>query len=100
MGAGGILGRRLVGELARRGHDVRAATTREGAPGRLASIRYIRVDLLTGAGLEEACEGVESIVHSATAPTRAGEVDLGGLRGWSKLPPGLMWSIRASLGAT
>ena len=59
---------------------MRAATTRAGAPGRLASIRYIRVDLLTGAGLEEACEGVESIVHSATAPTRAGEVDLGGLR--------------------
>jgi uncharacterized protein YbjT (DUF2867 family) len=66
--------------LARRGHDVVAATTREGAPGRLATIRYVRIDLVTGAGLEEASQAVETIIHSATAPTRAREVDLGGLR--------------------
>jgi uncharacterized protein YbjT (DUF2867 family) len=79
-GAGGILGRRLVGELARRGHDVIAATTREGAPEKLATIRYVRIDLITGEGVEKATEGVGAIIHSATAPTRVNEVDLGGLR--------------------
>ena len=34
---------------------------------------------MTGVGLEEASRGVDSIIHSATAPTRAREVDLGGL---------------------
>lgn len=79
-GAGGTLGRRLVGELARRGHEVVAATTREGAPDRLATIRYVRIDLTTGSGLEQATENVDTVVHSATGPARAREVDLGGLR--------------------
>ncbi len=78
-GAGGTLGRRLVGELARRGHHVVAATTRDGAPKKLATIQYVRIDLATGAGLSEATEGVGSIVHSASSTPRARDVDLGGL---------------------
>lgn len=78
-GAGGTLGRRLVGELARRGHTVVAATTREGAPKQLASISYVRVDLVTGAGLDEATKDVGTMIHSASNTARAREVDLGGL---------------------
>lgn len=78
-GAGGTLGRRLVGELARRGHTVVAATTREGAPKNLGTIRYVRIDLATGAGLEDAVAGVTAIVHSASSSPRAREVDLDGL---------------------
>ena len=43
-------------------------------------IRYVRVDLATGAGVGGAIEGADSIIHSATAATQAAEVDLGGLR--------------------
>lgn len=86
-GAGGTLGRRLVGELARRGHAVLAATTREGAPTKLGTIRYVRVDLATGAGLDEATEGVAAIVHSASSTPRAREVDLGGLLRLVKAAP-------------
>ena len=42
---------------------------------------------MTGAGLDEASEGVESIVHSATAPTQARDVDLGGLRRLMEIAP-------------
>ena len=86
-GAGGTLGRRLVGELARRGHDVVAATTREGAPKKLATIQYVRIDLATGIGLEEATDGVGAIIHSASSPPRAREVDLGGLSRLVKAAP-------------
>jgi len=79
-GAGGILGRRVVGELARRGYQVVAATTRAGAPERLATIRYVRVDLATGEGIEQATEKVETVVHSASSSIQPREVDLGGLR--------------------
>jgi uncharacterized protein YbjT (DUF2867 family) len=78
-GAGGTLGRRLVGELARRGHSVVAATTREGAPKNLATIQYVRIDLLTGAGLDEATKGIGTVIHSASSSPQAREVDLGGL---------------------
>jgi uncharacterized protein YbjT (DUF2867 family) len=86
-GAGGTLGRRLVGELARRGHTVAAATTREGAPKNLGTIRYIRVDLATGAGVDDAVAGVATIVHAASSPPRAREVDLDGLLRLMKAAP-------------
>jgi uncharacterized protein YbjT (DUF2867 family) len=86
-GAGGTLGRRLVGELARRGHTVVAATTREGAPKNLGTIRYVRIDLATGAGLEDAVAGVTAIVHSASSSPRAREVDLDGLLRLVKAAP-------------
>jgi uncharacterized protein YbjT (DUF2867 family) len=86
-GAGGTLGRRLVGELANRGHAVAAATTREGAPKKLGTIQYLRIDLATGAGLDDAVAGVVAIVHSASNPPRAREVDLGGLLRLVKAAP-------------
>jgi uncharacterized protein YbjT (DUF2867 family) len=79
-GATGTLGRRLTGELARRGHEVVAGTSRPGAPARIAGIRFSQFDLSTGSGLGQALVGVEAVIHSATSPSRAGEVDVGGIR--------------------
>lgn len=78
-GATGTLGRRLVGELARRGHHVVAATSRRAADS-IGSIRYVTVDLATGEGLDGAAGEAEAIVHSATDPRRTAMVDIGGLR--------------------
>ena len=69
----------MVGELARRGHDVMAATSRGGADS-IANIGYVTVDLATGEGLESAVGEVEAIVHAATDPRRPDLVDVGGLR--------------------
>jgi len=65
--------------LARRGHEVVAATSR-GAADSIANIRYVTVDLATGEGLDSAVNGVEAIVHSATDPRHTDLVDIGGLR--------------------
>ena len=69
-----------MGELARRGHEVVAATTREGAPKKLASIRYVRIDLASGEGVADAVGGVTTIIHSASSTPRAREVDLDGMK--------------------
>jgi len=59
-GSTGNLGRPTFEELQRRGLDVRGLS-RTAGPGRIA------VDLTTGAGLAEALEGVDVVVHAATA---------------------------------
>ena len=69
-----------MGELARRGHEVVAGTSRPGAPDRIAGIRFSQFDLSTGSGLDQALAGVEAVIHSATNPSRAKEVDVGGIR--------------------
>jgi uncharacterized protein YbjT (DUF2867 family) len=79
-GGTGTLGRRLLGELARRGHEVVAGTSRAGAPNRIAGIRFSQFDLSTGSGLDQALAGVEAVIHSATNPSRAQEVDVNGMR--------------------
>jgi uncharacterized protein YbjT (DUF2867 family) len=56
-GATGRLGHHLVDILESRGHDV------------VAMARSTGVDVITGAGLTEALEGVEVIVDAATGPT-------------------------------
>jgi uncharacterized protein YbjT (DUF2867 family) len=61
-GGTGRLGRVLVPELRRRGHDtvVLSRSPREGEPDRLVG------DLLTGVGVREALEGAEVVVHAAS----------------------------------
>jgi uncharacterized protein YbjT (DUF2867 family) len=76
----------LVGELARRGHEVVAATSR-GASDSIANIRYVTVDLATGEGLDSAVNRVEAIVHSATDPRHTDLVDIGGLRRLDQTAP-------------
>lgn len=79
-GATGTLGRRLVGELARRGHNVVAGTSKTGPARQIANINYLQIDLSTGEGLDQALAEVAVVVHCATDPRRPDEVDLGGMR--------------------
>ncbi|MFD6343761.1 SDR family oxidoreductase [Streptomyces roseolus] len=58
-GATGTLGRPLCARLAAAGHEVRGLSRR--------SPRY-PVDLRTGAGLDEALAGVDTVVHCASSP--------------------------------
>jgi uncharacterized protein YbjT (DUF2867 family) len=62
-GGTGTLGRLVVKHLREAGSDVRVLTRqgRDPEPG----LRFIAGDLLTGAGVDEAVQGVETIVHCA-----------------------------------
>lgn len=79
-GATGTLGRRLTGELARRGHEVIAATRQSDLAGPVGPIRYMTVDLGTGEGLEAALSGVGAVIHSASDFHNPTATDLDGLR--------------------
>jgi uncharacterized protein YbjT (DUF2867 family) len=71
-GGTGSLGRRVVERLRGKGHDPRVLS-RSGRAG------TVRGDLLTGAGLEEAVDGVETIIHCASNPYRkTRRTDVGG----------------------
>jgi len=61
-GGTGRLGRVLVPELRRRGHEtvILSRSPREGEPDRLVG------DLFTGVGVREALEGAEAVVHAAS----------------------------------
>jgi uncharacterized protein YbjT (DUF2867 family) len=67
-GATGTLGTPTVTRLRATGHDVRALSRRSG-PGLTTG------DLLTGAGLREALNGVDTVVHLATGPRGKGDVE-------------------------
>jgi uncharacterized protein YbjT (DUF2867 family) len=69
-GGTGALGRR-VDRLRGAGHEVRIFS-RSGGEGR------VRGDLATGEGLEAAVQGAETIVHCASSPRRARQVDVEG----------------------
>src|SRR5215218_7936038 len=72
MGGTGVLGLRVVDRLRGAGREVRVLS-RSGRPG------TIRGDLLMGAGLDEAVDGVETIVHCASNPYRkTRQTDVGG----------------------
>lgn len=68
-----MLGTRVVTELVRRGHQVRAMTRRAVAEPRHAE--RVRADLVSGEGLDDAVAGVDTIVHAATDPLRHKSVD-------------------------
>ena len=71
-GGTGSLGRRVVEHLRGTGHDARVLS-RSGRPG------TVRGDLLTGAGLEEAVDGIRTIIHCASNPFRkTRRTDVGG----------------------
>jgi uncharacterized protein YbjT (DUF2867 family) len=62
-GATGTLGRPTVAQLRGAGHEVRALSRRSG-PG------LVTGDLLTGAGIDAAMEGVPTVLHLATGRRR------------------------------
>jgi len=62
-GATGALGRPTVNRLRANGHDVRALSRRTGPD-------LITGDLLTGAGIDDAVAGVDTVLHLATSPRK------------------------------
>jgi uncharacterized protein YbjT (DUF2867 family) len=62
-GATGTLGGPTVAQLRAAGHEVRSLSRRTG-PG------LVTGDLLSGAGIPEALDGVDTVVHLATGPRR------------------------------
>ncbi|MEZ0108206.1 uncharacterized protein YbjT (DUF2867 family) [Catenulispora sp. EB89] len=77
-GASGTLGRTLVPTLTRRGADVRALSrrTRGGSgPGGPGSFEWAVGDLAGGAGLDEAVDGIDVIVHAASNTRGQGKGD-------------------------
>jgi uncharacterized protein YbjT (DUF2867 family) len=67
-GATGTLGTPTATRLCAAGHHVRALSRRSG-PGLTTG------DLLTGAGLREALDGVDTVLHLATGPRGRGDVE-------------------------
>src|SRR3712207_3271487 len=70
-GGTGLLGSRVVERLSEAGEGVRVMSRHRHA-------NTVRGDLLTGEGLEEAVEGVGTIVHCASSPIRPRQVDVKG----------------------
>jgi uncharacterized protein YbjT (DUF2867 family) len=70
-GGTGLLGSRVVDRLSEAGDGVRVMS-------RYWRADTVRGDLLTGEGLEEAVEGVTTVVHCASSPLRPRQVDVKG----------------------
>ncbi|WP_049927818.1 SDR family oxidoreductase [Halopiger goleimassiliensis] len=81
-GASGTLGRELLPRLLEAGHDVRAGS-RSPPEDRGADAAWVELDLAAGTGLEAAVEGIDVIVHAATAPR--GDTEAVDVRGTERL---------------
>ncbi|WP_336328241.1 SDR family oxidoreductase [Halovenus sp. HT40] len=83
-GATGTLGNAVEPRLHAADHDVRAASRSppaDRATGSSDSTDWVAVDLADGTGIGEAVDGVDTIIHAATAPTGDSEaVDLSGTK--------------------
>ncbi len=64
-GATGTLGDELRPRLRKTGHDVRSANR---SPPADADGEWVELDLADGTGIERALEGIDVVVHAATAP--------------------------------
>ena len=79
-GATGSLGRVLVPVLLNAGYGVRVTSRHEWVADHAAAVERIRADLATGAGVREAVEGMDVVIHDASDPRRAQLVDVEGTR--------------------
>lgn len=71
VGGTGTLGRHLVEEVRKRGHEARALSRRS---------QQYPVDLITGAGLEAALEGCDAIIDASNSSSKAADVLVEGSR--------------------
>jgi uncharacterized protein YbjT (DUF2867 family) len=76
-GGTGLLGRRVVRDLAAAGHTVRVLSRRAVTPP-VAGAEVAVGDLRTGWGLHQAVAATTAIVHCATDPRDGGAVDVAG----------------------
>ncbi|WP_446665372.1 SDR family oxidoreductase [Flexivirga sp. B27] len=79
-GGTGTIGSQVVQELLRSGVPARVLTRMPGHAHTAASeaAQEIEGDLVTGAGLAEAVDGVQAVVHCASNPTQTQDVDIDG----------------------
>jgi len=75
-GGTGLLGRVLIEGLTQGGYAVRALNRRP-APAS-DGVQWIQGDLAAGAGLDETLGGIDAVIHAASDPGRAQEVDVHG----------------------
>ncbi|MCA1825405.1 MAG: NAD-dependent epimerase/dehydratase family protein [Myxococcales bacterium] len=77
-GASGVLGRRLIGLLAGRGHDVRGLARSAGGEERVrrAGGTPVAADLFDGESLARAADGCEVLIHAATSIPQKKRVSL------------------------
>ena len=76
-GGTGVLGTRVVERLLAGGHSVRI-TSRDGGAAAPDGVSVHQADLKSGQGLVEAVDGVDTIVHAATALKAKKKVEVGG----------------------
>lgn len=74
-GATGTLGGTLRPRLREAGHDLRSASR---SPPADADGEWVELDLADGTGLERALEGIDVVVHAASAPRDSEAVDVRG----------------------
>lgn len=77
-GATGFVGRRLVGALVKRGHEVRALVRRDPPAGLLTGAKLMRGDVLDEGSMEPAMSGVDVVyylVHSMSKGREFEETD-------------------------
>jgi uncharacterized protein YbjT (DUF2867 family) len=71
-GATGTLGKQVVGAATEAGHQVRAMSRRSHVG--YTGVHWAQANLLTGAGVDAAVDGIDVIVHCATQGTRDKDV--------------------------
>lgn len=79
-GGTGHLGGLVVSRALDAGHGVRIASRRPRSGAAPNGATWAVVDLETGAGLRDALDGIDAIVHSASDPARAAAADVEGTK--------------------
>lgn len=79
-GGMGGLGGEMVRAAENAGHTVRIASRRVRPDDAPAAREWARMDVETGAGVREALEGVDAVVHAASDPKRHATADVQGTR--------------------
>jgi uncharacterized protein YbjT (DUF2867 family) len=79
-GGTGSLGRLLMREVVRAGHVVRIMTQRASLERLDRGVEWVRANLVSGAGLEAAVQGIDTVVHLASNFREPERVDVAGTR--------------------
>jgi uncharacterized protein YbjT (DUF2867 family) len=77
-GGAGNLGRKLIPHLLKAGSSVRVSSRGERKADFFPEVEWARASLETGEGLAQAVQGVDTIIHVASDPTRTNQVDIQG----------------------
>jgi uncharacterized protein YbjT (DUF2867 family) len=76
-GGTGTLGSLLVSRLAARGHQVRSFSRHPSTP-TSPGVTHLVGDVVSGAGLADACTGVDTVIHTATSARASAAAEVSG----------------------